>query len=56
MAPSNKPFDCSQDVERAAIDLVNKCRYHVGSEQTVTQKHRHEGGHNVNFQLGGSSM
>lgn len=40
---SNKPFDCSHDAQQAAIDLINKCRYHVMSEQVVTQKNRHIG-------------
>ncbi|WP_165475113.1 hypothetical protein [Legionella yabuuchiae] len=35
---SNKPFDCPHDAQQAAIDLVNKCRYHVSSEQSVTKK------------------
>lgn len=40
---SNKPFDCLHDAQQAAIDLVNKCRYHVISEQSITQKNRHAG-------------
>lgn len=38
---SNKPFGCFHDAQQAAIDLVNKCRYHVISKQSVTQKNRH---------------
>jgi len=40
---SNKPFDCLHDAQQAAIDLVNKCRYHLISEQSVTHKNRHAG-------------
>jgi transposase len=40
---SNKPFDCPHDAQQAAVDLVNKCRYHVISEQSVTKKNRHAG-------------
>jgi transposase len=40
---SNKPFDCLHDAQQAAIDLVNKCRYHLISEQSVTTKNRHAG-------------
>jgi len=40
---SNKPFDCPHDAQQAAADLIKKCHYHVGSEQSITEKYRHIG-------------
>tara|TARA_B100000749_G_scaffold275934_1_gene262362 strand:+ start:136 stop:1791 length:1656 start_codon:yes stop_codon:yes gene_type:complete len=40
---SNKPFECPHDAKQAAIDLVNQCRYHLISEQSITHKNRHAG-------------
>ena len=41
---SNKPFHCSLDAQKAVMDLIKKCRYHIsGAEPSVIKKHRHSG-------------
>jgi len=40
---SNKPFDCPNDAQKAAVDVINTCRYHLMSEQSITSKNRHAG-------------